>query len=86
MWYELSEGMCVITNGNSRFYVQDHSDHRVFLCVRYEPNQPRWVVFMSDGDLSNIKHIGSYENEQQAKAVAWDRYCSILREESSVQS
>lgn len=77
MWYELSEGMRVITNESSRFYVQDHFNHRVFLCVRYEPNQPRWVVFKSDGGLSNIKHVGSYENEQQAKAVAWDVLCRI---------
>ena len=82
-FYELSDGERHISDGKRRYWVQDHANWKVFFCEREEGD--RWYIFINHGD-SKIELVGSYENEQQAKAVAWDRYCWILRKESNVQS
>lgn len=83
-FYELSDGERYVSNGTRRYLVQDHADWKLFLCEGSNPDDTRWHIFVNRGN-AKIEMVGSYENEQQAKAVAWDRYCSILREERNAQ-
>jgi hypothetical protein len=73
---------CVVNSGMTQlYYIQGEvtlPDERLYLTRK---GGGEWGVFtelLNESDSEGQLHmVGLYENEQQAKAVAWDRACNV---------